>query len=223
MRLPIVAGELKGQWWHAASGGKLLRVLAGRYEPEQTALFKSLITPGSVVLDIGAHVGYYTLLASTLTGPQGHVLAFEPNPRNCGFLRRHVAMNQRSNVAIEEAAVSDVDGTARFGFGTGSGTGHLAADGAVAVRTVRVDDVCGARGLVPTAFKIDVEGAELAVLHGAEATIAAHRPIIFLSTHGKTVHRECMSWLDSRGYGLEPILGTDVAHDTELLCQPREA
>ena len=223
MRLPIVAGELKDQWWHAASGGKLLRVLTGRYEPEQTALFRSLIAPGSVVLDIGAHVGYYTLLASTLAGPQGHVLAFEPNPRNCGFLRRHVAMNHRSNVAIEEAAVSDVEGTARFDFGTGSGTGHLADGGAIAVRTLRIDDVCAARTLVPTALKIDVEGAELAVLHGAASTIVAHRPIIFLSTHGKTVHRECMNWLDARGYALDPILGNDAAHDTELLCKPREA
>lgn len=221
MRLPIVAGRLRGRWWHPAAGGKLLRVLNGSYEPEQSALFDALIEPGATVFDVGAHVGYYTMLSSQLAGERGHVIAFEPNPRNFAFLQRHVAMNRLANVRVEELAVSDTNGTAHFEFGTGSGTGHLAGDGALTVRTVRLDDYCGANDLRPDAIKIDVEGGELAVLRGAESTLASARPVIFLSTHGEAVHRACMDWLNGRGYGLEPVDGGDVMRATELLCIPQ--
>jgi FkbM family methyltransferase len=220
VKLPIVAGPLRGRWWLPASRGKLLRILGGSYEPEQTALFERWIGAGSTVLDVGAHVGYYTVLASVLAGPRGRVLAFEPNPRNHGFLARHVAINRCANVELVQAAVSDTAGTARFDFGTGSGTGHLAPGGALEVRTVRLDEVCRERGITPAAVKIDVEGAELQVLRGAEQTLGAARPVVFLSTHGAAVHAECLAWLGARGYALSPILGDDLRAATEVLGLP---
>ena len=203
-----------------ASRGKVLRILGGTYEREQTRLFERLVRPGDTVLDVGAHVGYYTLLASVLVGDSGRVHAFEPNPRNAEFLRRHLLANRRRNVRVEQLAVSDRAGAARFDFGTGSGTGHLADGGALEVHTVRLDDYCAERGLAPSAIKIDVEGAETFVLDGARETLRRHRPVIFLSTHGTEVHRACLALLRGLGYRVEPILGGDVDAATEVLATP---
>lgn len=220
MRLPILAGPLRGRWWLPASRGKLLRIYLGTYEPEQTGLFERHVRPGDTVLDVGAHVGYYTVLSAVLAGPSGAVWSFEPNPTNAGFLRRHVEINGLAQVRVEQAAVSDAEGTARFDFGTGSGTGHLSSDGAIEVRTVRLDDFCAAHGIVPGAIKIDVEGAEAAVLEGGAKTIESARPVIFLSTHGPEPHAACVAWLRARGYALAPIVGGSVETASELLCSP---
>ncbi|HYW09940.1 MAG TPA: FkbM family methyltransferase, partial [Longimicrobium sp.] len=184
LRLPIIAGPLRGRWWLPASRGKVLRVLGGSYEPEQTRLFERHVRPGHTVLDVGAHVGYYTLLSGVLAGRGGAVWSFEPNPRNALFLRRHAEINGLGTVRVTEAVVARANGTARFDFGSGSGTGHLATAGAIEVRTVRFDGFCAENGIAPAVVKIDVEGAEMEVLEGARDTLARHRPIIFLSTHG---------------------------------------
>ena len=220
MRLPIVAGRLRGRWWLPASRGKILRILNGTYEREQTRLFERHLRPGATVLDVGAHVGYYTLLSSVLVGEAGRVHSFEPNPVNAEFLRRHVRINRLSNVRVEQAAVAERAGTARFDFGTGSGTGRLADAGALEVRTVRLDDYCAEHGLAPSAMKIDVEGAELSVLAGGRETLARHRPVIFLSTHGAEVHRASLQVLRGLGYTLSPILGSDLDATSEVLALP---
>lgn len=218
MRLPILAGPLRGRWWLPQSRGKILRILGGSYEPDQTRLFQQRIPAGSTVFDVGAHVGYYTVLAAVLAGPRGRVFAFEPNPANHSFLQRHVALNRLGNVTIENAAVSDRNGTAAFAFGTGSGTGRLDSGGTLNVRTLRLDDFCSERGVHPQFLKIDVEGAELDVLRGAAATIAANHPVIFLSTHGPQVHADCLAWLRERQYALEPVSGEDLTSASEVLC-----
>ena len=223
LRFPILAGPLRGRWWLLESRGKLARILLGTYEPEQTRLFTRHVGPGDTVLDVGAHVGYYTVLSAVLAGPSGAVWSFEPNPVNAGFLRCHAEINGLRQVRVEQAAVSDAEGTARFDFGTGSGTGHLSTDGAIEVRTLRLDDVCAANGIVPKAVKIDVEGAEAAVLAGAAATIERARPVIFLSTHGAGPHAACLAWLRARGYALAPIVGGSVDTASELLCTPAGA
>jgi FkbM family methyltransferase len=223
VKAPILGGRLRGRWWLLESRGKLARILLGSYEPEQTRLFAETIRPGDTVLDVGAHVGYYTVLSAVLAGPTGTVWSFEPNPRNAAFLRRHVEINGLRQARVEQAAVSDAEGTARFDFGTGSGTGHLADAGAIEVRTLRLDDFCAAHAIVPRVVKIDVEGAEAAVLEGFAATMDAARPIIFLSTHGRPAHERCVAWLRERGYELAPIDGESVETATELLCTPMGA
>ena len=218
MKLPIVAGPLLGRWWLPQSRGKILRILGGTYEPAQTRLFQSRITAGATVLDVGANAGYYTMLASMLVGPKGRVWAFEPHPENHEFLSRHVRLNDLTNVTVENAAVSNSNGTASFDFGTGSGTGRLAEHGVLDVRTVRLDEFCRERKLEPGFVKIDVEGAELEVLRGADEIIRSHHPVIFLSTHGAEVHSECLAWLSERSYTVQPMADGDVQSASELLC-----
>lgn len=172
------------------------------------------------MFDVGAHIGYYTLLFSRLVGPEGRVVAFEPSPRNLPVLRWHVARNGCANVQVEAVAVSDETGAARFAAGTGSGTGRLAESGTVEVRTIRLDDYVDAGGPMPDVLKIDVEGAELAVLRGAVGVLRDARPAILLSTHGADVHRACIGLLREHGYELTPVLGGDVERAPELLCMP---
>jgi FkbM family methyltransferase len=223
VKLPIAAGRLRGKWWLLRSRGKLLRILGGTYEAEQTRLFARTVRPGSTVLDVGAHVGYYTLLSSVLAGDSGSVWAFEPNPRNCAFLREHARINRCGNVRVAQVAVSDAEGHVRFARGSGSGTGHLSEGGALQVRTVRLDDFCRERGIHPDAIKVDVEGAEMSVLEGARETLRSARPTVFLSTHGVEVHRRCLDWMRDAGYLLQPILGEDIGSSSEVVCTPGPA
>lgn len=225
LRVPILRGRLRGTWWLPLAGGKTARVLWSTYEPAQTRLFEKLICPGDAIFDVGAHVGYYTLLSSRLVGTEGRVYSFEPNPENARYLRRHCAVNRCGNVSITEAAASDRGGTARFRFGTGSGTGRLAEEGeegVVSVASLRLDDFAAERALAPSAIKIDVEGAEASVLRGALRILEEARPVIFLSTHGPEVHAECLSLLRSLDYGAEAVGGGDPERAPELLCRPSE-
>ena len=68
------------------------------YEPFETSLLSAEIRPGMRIVDVGANIGYYTLLFSKLTGASGHVFAFEPEPENFGLLQRNLARNDRTNV-----------------------------------------------------------------------------------------------------------------------------
>ena len=221
--LPVMRGGLSGMRWNARSGGKLLRVLLGTYEKEQTAFFEQLLQPGAVLFDVGAHVGYYSLLSSRLVGAQGRVVAFEAMPRNARFLRHHLEANRCANVEVIEGAVSDRAGTARFGKGTGTGTGRLSDAGEFEVRTMTLDDVAAQRGLLPDFIKIDVEGAEERVLDGAARILGEKKPVLFLSTHGAEIHARCCARLEALGYALSPIFGERLEAATEVLARPRSS
>jgi FkbM family methyltransferase len=85
------------------------RVLAisGVWEPNVTAVFSGALAPGVVCLDIGAHIGYHTLLASKLVGSRGHVYAFEPSPESYRRLRANVDLNGLRNVTTAQLAVGE--------------------------------------------------------------------------------------------------------------------
>lgn len=207
--LPIFRGPLKGARWMLATRSNFF---LGTYEPEQTALFAEVVKPGAVVYDVGAHFGYYTVLGSRLAGPKGQVIAFEPSPANLLKLRKHIAINDCSNVRLLELAVSDHLGTARFETRTGSGVGHLASDGPLEVQLTTVDTIAQQHPL-PTVMKIDVEGAEVGVLEGARQTLERAHPTIFLSLHGEDLKTRCMAFLRNLGYEFQEILPMEmIAH-----------
>jgi FkbM family methyltransferase len=209
--LPIFRGALKGKRWLVATRSSFF---FGNYEPEQTQLFERYVRPGSVVYDIGAHYGYYSLLSSTLAGDSGTVIAFEPSPANLARLRRHLELNRCVNVRIIEKAISDSEGTAHFETRTGSGVGHLADDGPLEVRVTRLDTVADELPQ-PDVIKIDVEGAEMGVLEGGLLTLTAAKPVIFLSVHGPELKKRCTEFLERLGYTLSQVL------PMELLALPK--
>jgi len=198
--LPILRGPLRGFRWLVATRSSFL---FGTYEPTQTRLFEELVKPGDVVYDIGAHFGYYTLLSSKLVGENGKVLAFEPSPANLARLYRHIELNDRKNVQVLELAVSDHEGTAHFETRTGSGVGHLAADGPLEVKLTTLDSL--SQFPLPQVMKIDVEGAEVGVLHGAKALFEKCKPVIFLSLHGEDLKTTCLNLLGDYGYTFRQI------------------
>jgi FkbM family methyltransferase len=207
----ILGGPLRGWRWipAAASHGCWL----GTFERAEQDVFARTVRAGDVVYDLGANVGFYTLLAAKLVGPTGRVVAFEPVPRNLGYLRRHLALNRCENVTVVAAAVSDRPGRARFRDGPAHTVGTLADDGEYDVDVVALD---GFAGPPPRVIKIDVEGAEAGVLRGARRVLREVRPIVLLSTHSTAVREACLSLLSEARYRAGPM-GGDPA---DLIATP---
>src|SRR5690348_14799793 len=131
----------------------------GTYELGTQKLFCRIVKPGDVVYDIGANVGFYTLLASVCAGPGGRVYSYEPLLENIAGLRKHIAMNQLSNCEIIEAAVSNSDGRARFNSSRPRSMGQVSERGNEVVQTVRIDSLVNGKSILPpNVLKIDVEG-----------------------------------------------------------------
>ena len=199
----IRAGALQGRRWVIASGSRFVK---GTYEPIQSAAFQRLIQPGHVVFDVGAHVGYYTVLSSVLAGPSGQVIAFEPLPANLKYLRRHLKLNACDNVRILTNCVGEGSSIARFDDSHGTGVGHLANEGSFEVQVRSLDEMIESGELpIPQFLKIDVEGAELLVLKGAERLLRRHHPTLVLSTHSADLDRACLQRLSDFGYDVEHL------------------
>lgn len=165
-------------------------------------MFAACLRPGDVVYDIGANVGFFTLLASRLVGPQGQVYAFEPLPRNLALLERHIRLNDCRNVTVFELARAARSGSARFvAEGVGPSMSKLGGEGTLEVRTAALDELFAAHELrPPTLRKMDVEGAEHDVLQGAARLLRDSRPTIFLAAHGYRQRDLCEAFLAGLDY-----------------------
>jgi len=153
-------------------------MVTGVFEEGTTRLFQRLVKPGMLVIDIGAHVGYYTLLAAKQVGPTGKVYAFEPDPDNHATLLKNIELNGYSNIVAVRKAVSDRLGHAQLYLsatvsGNNSMYHHgLAERGSVSVETTTVDSMLEELEWPHVDLvKIDVEGAEVAVLEGMTALL----------------------------------------------------
>src|SRR5579864_59054 len=105
----IETGPAAGMFFSCLTSHKYFFV-RGAYESELAAPILSLVRPGSVVFDIGAHIGYWTLVLSRFCGPSGTVFAFEPLPENLVRLHHNLQLNNVENVQVVSAAASDVIG-----------------------------------------------------------------------------------------------------------------
>ena len=199
----IKAGPLKGYRWIASSGVKFIR---GTYEPEKTEAIQRITREGDIALDVGAHVGYFSVLLSKCVGETGHVFSFEPRGINRAFLKRHLDVNGCTNVTVLNAAVGDRSGNALLETRTGTGTGRLSATGDLPVPLTSIDEFCSRNHIAPPSFiKIDIEGGEVDALKGAANTIRMFKPRIVLATHGDQLDADCNRWLGDAGY-----VATDV-------------
>lgn len=147
----------------------------GSWELDEAILVGALISRGETVVDIGAHVGYYTLLASRAVGRRGHVVAFEPQPGNAALLRANVARNGARNVrVIEAAAWSEPTRLTLRCDPANSGDNRIARDSdsdAVSVTGVRVDSVIDRANVI----KIDAQGTDHVALRGLSGLVALGR------------------------------------------------
>jgi len=217
MVVPILQGPLRGKKWIVGSGNH--GYWLGSYELGKRALFVKTVPAEGVVYDLGANVGYYTLLSAVLAGPKGRVFAFEPLPRNLEFLRRHLSLNRIDNATVIEAAVADHSGTVRFEEDASTSKGRIGAQGGLEVRSIALDDWIEKGKLPrPSLFKIDIEGAEFQALQGARKTLVQSHPPIFLSTHSGKAHKDCLSFLESLGYRIVPVDGKPLERSRDVLA-----
>jgi len=205
--LPVPQGALRGKRWVVRSG--VLSYYLGTYEYSNQRLFHKAVLPGETVYDIGAHVGFYTLLASELVGEHGKVVAFEPLPRNLKFLQKHIELNGLANVQVIDKAVASENGRVLFSHNEDGSRARMSDKGEIEVDVVSVDSLIEKRVIAPPDFvKIDVEGAELLVLTGAKRTLDEYCPFILLSTHAPAIQAaSCLSLLRSSGYDITPLSG----------------
>jgi FkbM family methyltransferase len=191
------------------------------YEPGLTRMMLDRLSAGMTFVDVGAHYGYYTLLAARIVGEGGVVHAFDPSPRTFEVLARNVAgrANVRAfNLALYShstelvlqdfgprySAANTVAGAARVAAGQGTPRGGLRGT-PVRVRATTMDEHVAETGIRPDFVKIDAESAEYDILLGMEDTIARSRPMISLEVgdYGlEGVHRsaDLVEFLSSRGY-----------------------
>jgi FkbM family methyltransferase len=213
----ILQGRLKGKKWIVGSSNH--GCWFGSYEHDKQKLFASTVKEGSVVYDIGAHVGFYTLLASELVGSGGNVIAFEPVPRNLRYLKEHLRLNHCDNVMVIEAAVADRSGNTFFEDDTSSYTGHLSSKGCLEIKTIALDDLVTKGEIPPPDYmKIDVEGAELLVLSGARQVLEKYHPTILLATHGVDIHQQYCTFLKSIGYFIKSVNEKSIDETDEILA-----
>ena len=199
--MPIVRGPLKGRKWivgAAAGAGKGLSILVNKSEPDQVQYAVSFLQKKrNICFDIGANVGFYTLLYANYAK---HVYAFEPLPRNLRYLIRTTEINHLANVSILPCAMSDRSGIGFFTEGTCHAESKLDQAGILPVLLITCDQFISETKIIPDMLKIDVEGAEFSVLKGAENLLQSSHPLILLSVHSERLRLDCFAYLAERGY-----------------------
>ena len=192
---------------------------------------KHYLRPGDNFLDVGANIGFYSLLASTLIGSTGTVDAFEPTPSTALRLQENLDLNGINCVLVHQAAVGNAAGIVRFHEERDDSlnrmrTGNDSDAGDIEVHCVRLADVVGDRQYA--LGKMDIEGAELAALEGAEPMLAKQNPPVWLLEVNENLEyygyteSELWGWLTSRGYDIA-VYNSDTRDvqfcDENWLCQ----
>ncbi len=216
--LTIRRGIAKGMKWRVGAG--IHSYWLGIYEPAKQPVAASLVRPGMTALDIGAHAGFYTLAFSRLVGERGSVYALEPFAHNVENLLFHVRINGCRNVTILQAAASESTGYAGFRIDALNSCGSLSeAESTYRVPTLSLDDAV-ARGVLPhpDVVKMDIEGAEVAVLRGAKRMLAERRAAWLIALHSPGLAREAEAILRDAGYDIEVL-----EPDLEIVARPRPA
>lgn len=223
-RLGAACGRALGEVVEVQSGpGQGLRLVAGpgtgafasgAYErPVQDAL-ASLVRRGVVCYDVGANLGFFTVLLGRLSGPTGSVYAFEPVPGNAVMIEKNARLNRMANINVLRVALSSTDGSGELLLARHIGGAVLSGAGVppdpagrVTVEIRAIDTLVDERQIEPPdVVKIDVEGAELDVLQGMQKVLRTRAPLIVLELDDETEAAcesklaACRSFLDALQY-----------------------
>lgn len=201
--------------WLPISHAHIGSIAGGNLESAVQEAMVRHLGRGGVFYDIGANLGFFSLLAAHLAGLQeGRVYAFEPAPDNADAIRVNAALNRIGNLDVRRVAVSDRSGRGLLQVVDDQSWSKLVEYGehpfterVIDVELVAIDDLLAAGELPPpTVVKIDVEGAELAVLAGMRETIEHHRPAIICELHD--THAGFLEAMDAHGYRVINLEGT---------------
>lgn len=204
-------------------------IVRGTLEPPVQEALRRLLAPGDVFFDVGANIGFFTILGARLVGPSGRVVAFEPVPACARAVARNIALNGFGHAEIREEAVGAAGGRAQLLVVGEASWSHLASTGRHAdvrdeidVSVVAIDDLVR-EGTIPPpdVLKIDTEGAELQALEGMRSVLETYRPSIVCELHD--TNEEFVAAMDAMGYvatnleGPQPVASAGPVH---ALAQP---
>ncbi len=216
------------------------------HEPQTTELIKSLVKKGDVVLDLGANIGYFTLLAAKLVGEKGRVFSFEPEPTNFKYLTKNIQLNNYTQVKAMQNAVSQKSGekiklficeyesghhtiNQPNGIKDYGGGKHIAEIvNSIEIETVSIDDLYKNVIKTPVNFiKMDVEGAEMLALLGMEQTIKESKSLkmvieffpLLIKDMGNSPEEFAKKLLKDYGFSMYVVSGEYSSHTKEGLLK----
>jgi len=185
----------------------------GVYEYWKTRLFFNKIIEGMTIIDVGVNKGYFSLLFAKLMNGKGKVLSFEPEPINCLWFKKSIQANKYQCIKLFQLALSDKEGNISFYRGKKSGWGSLfpskyMKDEVITVKTRKLDSVLKDEGITKVdIMKIDVEGADILVLKGAEKTLKKCNLQLVMDVDVKSVEKrnKLFDFLESCGFKIFSI------------------
>ena len=156
------------------------------YEPELTALIQRETKPGGVAVDIGANIGYYTLILAKCVGPGGRVFAFEPDPVNFAVLRKNIETNGYKNVVALNKALSDQTASARLFLAPDNLADHRIVDPgdgrqSIPIETLVLDEFLADASVEIDIIKMDIQGAEYRALCGMRSVLTRSKKVTLFS------------------------------------------
>lgn len=234
-RVPIGRGAARGLTIDAGASNP--DYVLGTNEPSVQAALADLLGPGDSFYDVGANIGFLTLVAARLVGTGGAVYAFEPDLANARLVRENATRNDLLQVLVVARAVGEHTGPAQLQLADYPGGHALVGSGAppdlrglVPVEAVALDDFVAQPGVrPPDVVKIDVEGGEAAVLDGMAATLRAHRPRLLIELddadapeHDRKLG-QVRARLEKAGYSMERLADAYPGNDwviSHWVCCP---
>jgi FkbM family methyltransferase len=212
----IQAGEGEGLWlkidprWHNA-------YLEGSYEPGIQKLLREHLRPGDVFYDVGAHIGFFSMIAARLVGEKGKVFAFEAAPENVAALEQNVRRNGLPQIEINPVAVWSKSSLVKFkrpyAGALAGAVIELDARASEAAPELQIEvqattlDSFAEKHPIPRVVKIDVEGAEAEVLEGAKELFQQCRPLLICEVHHPRAEGSVCPRLKQQGYVFDWMTG----------------
>jgi FkbM family methyltransferase len=227
-RVEVAAGGLKGMLLELDLQFEKDYWL-GTYETELQAAVRDLVQPGWVAYDVGANIGYISLLLARAVGKQGRVISFEALPGNVERLRTNLALNELGgSIQVISGAVIDRSGSVDFLVGPSGGMGKAAGSAGreevaypqkLNVQGISLDEfIYNAGNPIPQVIKMDIEGGEVLALPGMTKLISQASPLILIELHGLQAAQLVWDSLSRAGYQISQMLpGYPVVSRIEAL------
>jgi FkbM family methyltransferase len=182
----------------------------GTYESELQTAIRKLVQPGAIIYDVGANIGYVSLLLAKAAGKDGHVFAFEALPENAQRWRENIRLNgMEANLSLFSGAVTEVSGLVVFLVHESGGMGKAAGSAGrddryqseLTVPGLSLDDfVYGLGNPPPQVVKMDIEGGEVLALPGMRRVLCEARPLMLMELHGHEASQAAWVVLTGAGY-----------------------